>query len=122
MPGAGANSCRRSMGGTDDGSGHDASGHGNSGSHEDQIDWGNFHNDQEGNHWVQTLELSPEAHNNLVAGQWTLVVDGHTVDPNHLPSGDLHDATVQITNHQGAEIESFQGVDKIEWGNTSGNC
>jgi hypothetical protein len=68
---------------------------------------------------VQTLELSPEAQDKLIAGDWTLVVDGEAVDPRHLPDR-LHDADVQITAPDGTQIESFQGVDRIEWGDQHG--
>ena len=80
------------------------------------IDWGALLEQQHGKNWVQTLELSPEAQEKLFAGDWTLVVDGETVDPHHLP-GKLKDADVQIVSSQGGELESFRGVDKIEWGN-----
>jgi hypothetical protein len=93
---------------------------GHSGSDEIDIDWGELLNEKSGKNWVQTLELSPEAHDKLIAGDWTLVVDGNAVDPNHLP-GKLHDADVQITTSDGTAIESFQGVDKIEWGNEPGH-
>ena len=66
----------------------------------------------EGKGWTQTLELSDDAQHKLYSGQWTLVVDGHEIDPHHLP-GKLKDAQVDIVDHHGVSVESFHGVDKI---------
>ena len=103
----------------DGSSGGDTLAGGALGTEDADIDWGSLVEESKGTSWVQTLELNPEAHDKLVAGDWTLIVDGEAVDPSHLPSK-LEDADVQITTSDGAEIESFQGVDKIEWGNESG--
>jgi hypothetical protein len=93
---------------------------GDSSGENENIDWGTLLDTEHGKNWVQTLELSPEAHDKLASGDWTLIVDGKTVDPDHLP-GKLDDADVRIEDHHGQAIESIHGVDKIEWGDEHGH-
>jgi hypothetical protein len=82
------------------------------------IDWA-LVDEKHGKSWTQSLELGPEVKSQLMSGDWTMLVDGEVVNPHDLPDK-LDDATVQITTRNGAEIDSFEGVDKIEWSGNPG--